>query len=137
MIGLPFAKIGRITVLLRSFAPNKTRCAVGFPHKLPLKAHHRRQDALHVMVLISAVIAPHNSMSPMGSETVASESAASSECAPEPFFGRRFGKGLVSMIVVPAATGSGCLMYDGQCRGWRGSVVRDYRTMAWRRPSSA
>src|SRR5664280_1207117 len=75
------------------------------------------------MVLISAVIAPHNSMSPMGSETVASESDATSECAPEPFFGRRFGKGLLSMIVVPAAKGSGCLIYDGQCRGWRGSVV--------------
>ena len=92
------------------------------------------------MVLISAVIAPHNSMSPMstiGSETVVSESDASSECAPEPFFGRRFGKGLLSMIVVPTAKGSGCLIYDGQCRGWRGSVVRDYRTTAWRRPSSA
>jgi hypothetical protein len=89
------------------------------------------------MVLISAVIAPHDSMSPMGSETVAIESVAFSESAPEPFFGQRFGKGLLSMIVVPAAKGSGCLIYEGQCRGWRGSVVQDYRKTAWRRSFSA
>ena len=28
------------------------------------------------------------------------------------------------------------LMYDGQCHGRRGSVVRDYRTTTWRRASS-
>jgi hypothetical protein len=89
------------------------------------------------MVLISAVIAPHNSLSPMGSETVVSECDASSECAPEPFFGRRFGKDLLSMVVIPAAQGHGCLIYEGQCRGWRGSVVEDARARAWRRPLSA
>ena len=84
-----------------------------------------KNPASEDMVLISLVIAPHNSVSPMESETAAIESDASSECAPEPFFGRRFGKDLLSMIVVPAAKGPGCLIYEGQCRGWRGSVVRD------------
>lgn len=92
------------------------------------------------MVLISAMI-PHSRskppMSTMGSEMVVSGGDAFSESALGAFFDQRFGKDFLSMVVVPAAQGSGCLMYDGQCHGWRGSVVRDDRATAWRRPFSA
>jgi hypothetical protein len=92
------------------------------------------------MVLISAMIAHTKSnqpMSPIGSETAVLECAAFPGGVLGSFFDRRFGKDLLSMVVVPAARGSGCLMYDGQCRGWRGSVFRDDRATTRTRPPVA
>jgi hypothetical protein len=91
-------------------------------------------------VLISATIAPRGSRPPMsvaGDGVVVGGGGDSSGSALGRFFDRRFGKGLPPMVVVPEVRGSGCLIYEGKCRGWRGSVVRDYRTTAWRRPFSA
>jgi hypothetical protein len=91
------------------------------------------------MVLISAVIGPRASKPPLlatGSDIVDNAADASAGNALIPFFGRRFGKDLLSMVVVPAAQAPGCLIYEGQCRGWRGSVVEDARARAWRRPWS-
>ena len=96
--------------------------------------------AVEDMVLISAMIAPRASKPPIlttGGDMMVSGADASSRNALVPFFGRRFGKGLLSMIVVPAVRSPGCLIYKGQCRGWRRSVVEDARARAWRRPLSA
>ena len=92
------------------------------------------------MVLISAMIAHPDSkqpLSPIRSERIVLEGAAFSGSALGAFFDRRFGKDLLSMVVVPAARGSGCLMYNGQCHGWRGSVFRDDRATTRTRPPVA